>query len=299
MKDHLIRLIADSGSTKTDWALTGLADAPVILHTQGINPFHQDADTIRAILCNELLPQILGMMEHGEWKMDNKQFSTVNRQFSISFYGSGVRPELEPLMESLLREVFTSHLSLTPRIEAHSDMLGAARALCGEHEGIACILGTGANSCLYDGESIVMNTPPMGYILGDEGSGAVLGARFLNALYKGRLPQSLLQAFEQSQQLTMAQVIDRVYRQPLANRWLASLSPFIHQFINIEAVHQLVVQNFHDFISHNIVPYHRPDLPLSAVGSIAHYYRDQLAEAACHDGYTIGRILRSPLDALE
>lgn len=267
-------LIADSGSTKTDWAFMGKC-----IQTQGINPFHQDEDTIRHILQEELLPQLS---------------SSYDRLTSILFYGSGVRPELEEKMRNILQDAFP-HVT---HIEAHSDLLGAARALCGENEGIACILGTGANSCLFDGSQVVMNTPPMGYILGDEGSGAVLGIRFLNALYKNRLHDQLLSDFESFTGMSMAQVIERVYRQPMPNRWLASLSVFIHQHLDSPAVNSIVKQNFIDFIRHNIIPYQRTDLPISAVGSIAYYYQEQLAEAVIQEGFILGKILRSPLDAL-
>lgn len=268
MNDRL--LVADSGSTKTDWVLGAKR-----FSTQGINPFHQSSGAILAILHHELLPQI-----------------DVERVGEVQFYGSGVRPELEPVMVGLLRQCFTR----ADRIEAHSDLLGAARALCGRHEGIACILGTGSNSCLFDGERIVANTPPLGYILGDEGSGAVLGLRFLNALYKERLPQSLRADFERAMQTDIPQIIDRVYRQPLANRWLASLSPFIHDHIALPEVEAIVVGNFRDFIRTNIAPYRRRDLCLNAVGSIAHFYRLQLEQAATAEGYTLGIIARSPLD---
>ena len=191
------------------------------------------------------------------------------------------------------------HFPFTPlKIETHSDLLGAARALCGDSEGLACILGTGANSCLYDGKHIVANTPPLGYILGDEGSGAVLGKLFLNALYKGCLGNEIKSDFETEMQMTLAEVIDCVYRQPLPNRWLASLSPFIHSRLDDPGVEALVVDNFSDFIARNIEPYHRRDLPLQAVGSIAFYYRDQLSQAAVQAGYKVGTILRSPLDGL-
>ena len=269
MKEEL--LIADSGSTKTDWLFSGER-----ISTQGINPFHQSEDTILAILREELLPQL-----------DVRK--TVG---AVQFYGSGVRPELEPVMEGLLRQCFPDASS----IEAHSDLLGAARALCDHSEGIACILGTGANSCLYDGTHIVKNTPPMGYILGDEGSGAVLGIRFLNALYKGILPQTMVADFEKDAGMTMPQVIDRVYRQPLANRWLASLSPFIHSHLSDPAVEDIVIGNFRDFIRRNIIPYRRPDLPIQAVGSIAFFYSSQLACACRDEGMELGRIMRSPLD---
>lgn len=273
MEKHSV-LIADSGSTKTDWAFMGKR-----VQTQGINPFHQDEDTIRSILKEELLPQLT---------------SDITHLTSILFYGSGVRPELEEKMRRLLQEVFPQ----AEHIEAHGDLLGAARALCGHQEGIACILGTGANSCLYDGERIVENTPPMGYILGDEGSGAVLGVRFLNALYKNRLLNDVKAAFEAFTEMSMAQVIERVYRQPMANRWLASLSKFIHQQIENPQIEQLVIDNFRDFIQRNIAPYQRRDLPINAVGSIAFYYQQQLEKAVKAEGYTLGKIVRSPLDAL-
>ena len=276
MKQHI--LIADSGSTKTEWDLDGLR-----IKTQGINPFHQDDDTIRAILCDELLPQLYSHCSVSE-------FSSLK----VSFYGSGVRPELEEKIVRLLSEAFPE----AKHIDAHSDLLGAAIALCGHSEGIACILGTGANSCLFDGQCIVKNTPPMGYVLGDEGSGAVLGIRFLNALYKDRLPHTILSDFEAYIGMNLAQVIDRVYRQPLANRWLASLSEFIHAHMDEPLIEALVVENFRDFLRYNVDPYGRRDLPVSALGSIAYYYQSQFLEALKSEGYTVGKILRGPLDGL-
>lgn len=276
MKQHI--LIADSGSTKTEWDLDGLR-----IKTQGINPFHQDDDTIRAILYDELLPQLYSHCSVSE-------FSSLK----VSFYGSGVRPELEEKIVRLLSEAFPE----AKQIDAHSDLLGAAIALCGHSEGIACILGTGANSCLFDGQRIVKNTPPMGYVLGDEGSGAVLGTRFLNALYKDRLPHTILSDFEAYIGMNLAQVIDRVYRQPLANRWLASLSEFIHAHMDEPLIEALVVENFRDFLRYNVDPYGRRDLPVSALGSIAYYYQSQFLEALKSEGYTVGKILRGPLDGL-
>lgn len=276
MKQHI--LIADSGSTKTEWDLDGLR-----IKTQGINPFHQDDDTIRAILCDELLPQLYSHCSVSE-------FSSLK----VSFYGSGVRPELEEKIVRLLSEAFPE----AKQIDAHSDLLGAAIALCGHSEGIACILGTGANSCLFDGQRIVKNTPPMGYVLGDEGSGAVLGIRFLNALYKDRLPHTILSDFEAYIGMNLAQVIDRVYRQPLANRWLASLSEFIHAHMDEPLIEALIVENFRDFLRYNVDPYGRRDLPVSALGSIAYYYQSQFLEALKSEGYTVGKILRGPLDGL-
>ena len=273
-------LIADSGSTKTDWALINSAsDASVRrLTTQGINPFHQDASSIRRILTEELLPQL-------------DQVGSIER---IRFYGSGVRPEQQSKMENLLSQLFTSATD----VQARGDLLGAARALYGSETGIACILGTGANSCVYDGHEIVANTPPLGYILGDEGSGAVLGRHFLNALYKGRLEKALRESFEQWAGMTMDQIITRVYRQPLANRWLASLSVYIHSHLDTPSVESLVIDNFRDFIRHNILPYGRNELPLRAVGSIAFYYQKQLDLAAREEGIRLDMVMRTPIDGL-
>ena len=312
-------LVADSGSTKTDWVLrpeSSLSGETVTqrFHTQGINPIHQSDAQILDILRGELLPQLREALTEGvvSFTPPSLPLHSPFTPLEIEFYGSGVRPDQEARMEQLLREALTAidsnvpftppslplHSPFTPlKIEAHSDLLGAARALCGDSEGLACILGTGANSCLYDGKRIVANTPPLGYILGDEGSGAVLGKIFLNALYKGCLGNEIKSDFEKEMQMTLAEVIDCVYRQPLPNRWLASLSPFIHSHLDDPDVEALVIGNFSDFIARNIEPYHRRDLPLQAVGSIAFFYKDQLCEAAKKGGYAVGKILRSPLDS--
>ena len=271
-----MKLTADSGSTKTDWVLTDGNNVVGRYHTQGINPVHQSENEILAILNNELIPQLLRL------------------PLTVHFYGSGVRPELELAMAGVLKTAFPSATA----VEAHSDLLGAARALCGNTEGIACILGTGANSCLYDGKKIVKNTPALGYILGDEGSGAVLGIKFLNALYKGFMPETVLTDFQHDMNLTVADVIARVYRQPMANRFLASLSPFIKSHLDVPEVRRLVIDNFRNFFHRNITPYDRPDLPVSFVGSMAWHYADQLKEAATAEGFHVGRILQSPIDGL-
>ena len=270
-------LIADSGSTKTDWALQSAAGAVSHFHTQGINPFHQDRSVIAAVLRQELLPQL-----------------TPDEVSCVYFYGSGVRPELESVMVSLLQEVFPQ----AKQVEAHSDLLGAARSLCGHNYGIASILGTGANSCLYDGKAILQNTPALGYILGDEGRGGVLGKHFLHELYKGVLSENIRSDFDREYGLTMADVIQRVYREPMPNRFLASLAPFIHRHLSDHAVKQIVVNNFRDFFRYNIRPYGLTGMPVSFVGSIAWYFRDQLTEVADAEGFTVGTVLRSPIDGL-
>lgn len=270
-------LIADSGSTKTDWCAIDEAHIVKRISTQGINPFHQDEVAISSIIRDEFLVHL-----------DRGDIS------SVFFYGSGCRDEFVLVMRKVLSSIFTA----ANDIEAHSDMLGAARSVCGRSEGIACILGTGANSCLYDGNRIVANTPPLGYILGDEGSGAVLGRLFVNALFKGRLPASLRDSFISEYGLSLADVIRRVYREPLANRFLASLAPFIHRHIDIPELRTIVIDNFQAFFRNNVVPYGSQNLNVGAVGSIAYHFSAELSEAADNEGFTIGRVIQSPMEGL-
>ena len=270
-------LIADSGSTKADWLLAEGGNVVKRVATQGVNPYHQTADEIRNIMSGELLPQ-LGGIQPGR----------------VFFYGSGCRDEVAGTLVGVLEQVFPQ----ADAIEAHGDLLGAARSVCCGREGIACILGTGANSCLYDGNAIVMNTPPLGYILGDEGSGAVLCRNFLNALFKGRLSAAVRDAFMAESGLTLDEIMHRVYREPMANRFLASLSPFIHAHIADAGVRAIVVDNFRSFLRNNVVCYNRPDIPLGVVGSIGYIYKEELVEAAEAEGMKVGRVVRSPLDGL-
>ena len=269
-------LIADSGSTKTDWALIS-DQSSVIVATQGISPVHQSDAQIRQILTNELLPQLAA--------------ADID---AVYFYGSGVRSDKEVPMASLLRELFP----VAEAVEAHSDLLGAARALCGRKEGVACILGTGANSCFYDGCQVIQNTSALGYILGDEGSGAVLGRTLLNEIYKGVLSEKIKALFEEETGLTLNEVIERVYRQPLPNRFLASHAPFIHRHLADSGVRSMVIRCFCEFFSKNIKPYNRMDLPVGFVGSVAWYFSNELREAAEMTGFSVGRILQSPISAL-
>ena len=270
-------LIADSGSTKTDWVLTG--EESLTIQTQGISPVHQDEAVIRRILFDELLPQLAQRQHVVE---------------TVCFYGSGCTPQHIPMVERLLRVAFPK----ATHIEVQSDLVGAARALCGRREGIACILGTGANSCLWDGGRIVQNTPALGYILGDEGSGAVLGRMFMNAIFKNPELSALRDLYLSENGLTMADIINKVYRQPMANRFLASTSLFISQHLDVEELRLLVVDNFRRFFRCNIVPYGRYGLPVHFVGSMAHHYAEQLREAAAAEGFRVGIIEKSPLSGL-
>ena len=285
--------MADSGSTKTDWVLLD-GNGKKMFQTQGLNPVLMPEEAMVDILRCELLTEI-----------------PAGSDYEVFFYGAGVRPDQVAKMTTAFEKAFAAgspfatiapHSTLhTPHITLHaaSDLLGAARALCGHTEGIACILGTGSNSCLFDGEEIVQNTPALGYILGDEGSGASLGKRFLNALFKGVLSESLRIDFQKETSLSLDEIIKKVYCEPMPNRFLASLSKFIHRHLEEdEAIRELVKDEFRRFFRHNIVPYQRRDLAVNFVGSIAHHYEPLLREAACDEGFEVGLVVASPIGRL-
>ena len=290
-------LIADSGSTKTDWTLLHSPhphswDIVATFHTQGITPIHQTTDDIRQILAHELLPQ-LSTFSRASLVNSRALETPLLSQIQVFFYGSGCTPAHVPMMKRILAEVFPSEKN-----EIQSDLMAAARALCQHEEGIACILGTGANSCLYDGNGIVQNTPALGYILGDEGSGAVLGRLFMNAIFKNPLFVDIRDSYLKEQKLTQADVINKVYREPMANRFLATTSLYIREHLANPLLSDLVKQNFRQFFRSNIVPYQRPDLPVHFVGSMASTYQRQLEEAAQEENFHIGHILQSPMEGL-
>jgi N-acetylglucosamine kinase-like BadF-type ATPase len=291
-------LIADSGSTKTDWTLLHSShpqlssEVIATFHTQGITPIHQTAADIRRVLEQELLSTI-SIFPRAKLINSGILEESLLQNMDIFFYGSGCTPVHVPMMKQLLAEVLTAR-----SVEVHSDLMAAARALCQHEPGIACILGTGANSCLYDGEQIVQNTPALGYILGDEGSGSVLGRMFLNAIFKRPELVDVRDHFLKEQKFTQADVIQKVYREPMANRFLATTSLYIHEHLDNPLLRQLVVDNFRSFFQRNIVPYNRPDLPVHFVGSMAHHYPAELEEAAKKEGFTVGKTVQSPLEGL-
>ncbi|WP_373704850.1 ATPase [Porphyromonas loveana] len=272
-------LIGDSGSTKTDWSIVSEGKAVGRIQTSGINPFHQERTEIDRTLRVEVLPAL------------GEQAGGIAQ---IYFYGAGCVPAKVPI----LREILTEVLPHARVVEVASDMLGAARALCGRSEGIACILGTGSNSCLYDGQEIVSNVSPLGYILGDEGSGAVLGKLFVGSLLKGQLPDELCEEFLREYALTQADIVEQVYRKPLPNRFLASFSPFIARHMDVPAVRSLVRGSFDDFLVRNAMRYHRTDLPIHFVGSVAWHYRELLTQVLGERGLKIGTITPSPMEGL-
>lgn len=266
-------LIADSGSTKTDWILLGPHNGILEMRCQGINPVRDSQDAVCCVLTEELLPQIPAEAKVTE----------------VHFFGAGC---IDPFRQSVTAEL--SALFPDASVQVESDLLGAAIALCADQPGIACILGTGSNSCYYDGEHIVQNVSPMGFILGDEGSGAVLGRTLVGNLFKGGFPETLGQQFLQEYQLTAADIIDRVYRKPQPNRFLASLVPFIAQHRTEELIHEMLVESFSQFFLRNVRHYGKPDMPVHFVGGVACAFQSELHEAAEKTGYKVGKILQRP-----
>ena len=272
-----MKLIADSGSTKTDWCLVS-KDQAFDFQTQGINPFHQSRPEIHSILETELAPQ----------------FPREAIVTSIDFYGAGCTPEQSPRLAEALHAVFGADTD----VSVGSDMLGAARSLCQHDEGIACILGTGANSCLYDGRDIVSNVSPLGYILGDEGSGAYIGKRLIGDVLKQQLSPRICQLFHDETQLDGPTIIRKVYREAVPNRFLGQVSQFCHRHREEPEIQHLLVDCFTQFFTRNVVNYQRPDLPVNFVGSIAWFYADEIRLAAQPLGLNIGTIVRAPMAGL-
>lgn len=269
-------VIADSGSTKTDWAAMTPDGNVTRFSSRGLNPCVQSASQIADLLEEEVAPHLRG-----------------HEGASLFFYGAGCRGEAAGTMKEILEGKFRPG-----RAEVCTDLLGAARALCGKEEGIACIIGTGSNSCIYDDKEIVQQVPPLGFILGDEGSGAVLGKRLLGDILKHRMSDETARRFASACQDDLDTILRKVYKEPAPNRYLASLVPFLHRNRRSADVRRLVLDEFDRFFKRNIDYYGRKDLPLHFTGSVAYHFKDEMEETARRNGYAVGRVRQSPLPGL-
>ena len=270
-------LIADAGSTKIDWAYLSPDGGVRRFQTEGLNALLASGDDMARVLgtvCKSL-PD-----------------SEVNQVF---YYGAGCATQA---ICGKIRQALSSTLN-TGDVFVASDLLGAARALLGHEPGIACILGTGSNSCLYDGTDITMNIPPMGFILGDEGSGASLGKRLLGDIAKTVAPEHIRDHFARRFALTVPDILDRVYRQAPPNRFLASMVPFISDNIRDPYMTALVRREFSDFLSRNVMLYPGAnEMPVHFTGSVARVFGDILRDAAASAGLSVGTILAAPMPGL-
>ena len=272
-------IIADAGSTKIDWVFTDREGVEVKrFSTAGINALLADRAHIESIL-REVNANIEDNVNVG----------------NLYYYGAGCAT---PAICDKIGEIMKSGLNASSVMVA-SDLLGAARSLLGNSRGIACILGTGSNSCLYDGNQIISNVPSLGYILGDEGSGAALGKRLVSDAFKGQLPTLIKDRFLDRFNLSLGVILDKVYREPNPNRFLASLVPFIHEHLWNPYIYSLVRQEFENFLVRNVSSYSGSrNLPICFTGSIAFHFSDILRQVADSTGFTIGTISRQPLDGL-
>ncbi len=273
-------LIADCGSTKIDWCLLNNNKVEKQVFTLGVNAVMLTEEEMRQRFAEQLMPEL------------SDYAASID---AVYFYGAGcLAAEVCGNVARAIRANIPA-----PVIEVYTDLLAAARALCGHKPGIACIMGTGSNSCLYDGSSIVANVSPLGFILGDEGSGAVLGRLFLGDVLKKQLPAEVCARFLDEYNLDLLGIIKRVYKEPQPNRFLASVTPFISKNIAVPEIHELVLNSFRAFFRRNVKQYeaHR-QLEVNFIGSIAYYFRDVLAEAAETEGCRIGNIVKSPMEGL-
>jgi glucosamine kinase len=272
-------LIADSGSTKTDWVLLDNNNIIIQFQTIGFNPYFQSSDDIYIEIKNKLIPVL------------HDQLNTITH---IAYYGAGCStPEKVQVVKQGLYLAFGNISS-----EVNHDLLAAARALCGKEKGIACILGTGSNSCLYNGMEVTENVPSVGYLFGDHGSGATIGRTFVQHYFDGKLPIHLVTAFENAGYHREV-ILENVYKKPMPSKYLASIVKFLADYSNDSFIKGLIKNCFLDFFDAQVSKYtDAKNLPVNSVGSIGFYYKDLLADAAREKGFIIGNIIKSPIDGL-
>ncbi|ASZ14334.1 N-acetylglucosamine kinase [Chitinophaga pendula] len=273
-----VKLIADSGSTKTDWCLLTNGQ-PVRYQTQGISPYFQDATQIRAIIEQELFPQLPAGTTIGE----------------VYYYGTGcMYPKNAELLQGVLTAVWPDII-----IQVSHDLMAAARGLCGHEPGVACILGTGSNSCYYNGTDIVKNNPGLGFILGDEGSGAYLGKKLLQYYLYHSLDEELRIRFDAKYNTTKDEILENTYRKPMANRYLAGFSTFLSENRGHFMIENILEDGLNEFFFNHIYKYRESwTQPLHFTGSIAWHFGDIIRELCELYELQLGQILRSPLDGL-
>lgn len=270
-------LIADAGSTKVKWTLLSPSGVETTFVTDGLNALLAEHDEV-----DRKLSEVRSRL--GAHEVDE-----------VWYYGSGcaIPRVCRKMGEALCNALGTTHVNVD------SDLLGAARALFGHKRGIACILGTGSNSCLYDGEGIERNVPSLGYVLGDEGSGAALGKRLVAEAFKGQLPANVREKFLDMYQLTLTEILDKVYRSTSPNKFLASLVPFLRDNLWNPYVYSLVLEELISFVKKNVAMYEGAHfLPVSFTGSIAAQFEKILREAAASQGYTVSEIQADPMAGL-
>lgn len=274
-------LIADSGSTKTDWRLIDEQNGIDQGKTAGFNPFYQTTQDILTEIEQILVPQ-LGP-EH------------IDKVEEVHFYGAGCSTEANiQTVSHALESIFPQ-----ANIFINNDLLAAARALCEREAGIVGILGTGSNTCFYDGEKITYSRPNLGFALGDEGSGAVLGKKLVTAYLYEEMPAKLMERFNKRYNINREEVMEQVYKKPFPNRYMASFSQFLYHNIREPFIYRLVYDSFSELFDRHIVKYDRAkEHRVHFVGSIAFYYSNLLRQVANDKGIILKNIMESPIAGL-
>ncbi len=270
-------LIADSGATKCEWCLLENGKTKKLL-TQGISPYFLSGDQITALLEKELLPKIRGKAVQG-----------------VHFYGTGLNNAGNiRIVTRVLKKLFPG-----AKTEVQTDLLGAARALCGREKGIACILGTGSNSCFYNGKKIVKNSPGIGYILGDEGSGAYLGKKVIQYYLYQTFDEDLRSRFEKRFSVQPNEILENIYKKPLANRYMASFAIFLAENRGHYMIENIIEDGLNDFYFTHLYKYRESwTLPIHFIGSIAFGFKDVLKELCNTYELELGKVLKAPMQGL-
>jgi len=273
-----MKLIADSGATKCEWCLLYNGKKKKVI-TQGISPYFLTTVQIVELLQKELLPKL------------NKDILIKE----VHFYGTGLNNNNnKKILNLALKKIFTKAI-----ISLNTDLLAAARALCGKEKGIACILGTGSNSCFYNGKKIISNSPGIGYVLGDEGSGAYLGKKIIQYYLYNTFDDELKNSFEKMFNTNPIEILEKVYKQPLANRYLASFAIFLAENRGHYMIENIIEDGLNDFFFTHLCKYRESWLmPINFIGSVAFGFKDILKEL-CHSyEFELGTILKKPMDGL-
>ena len=272
-----IKLICDSGSTKAEWCLLN-GKSKKIVTTQGLSPYFLTTQQIQQIIAKELMPKIKNII--------------IDEVF---FYGTGCsNPENVKSVKKAISLVFSK-----AKVNVDHDLMGAAKALCGRNKGIACILGTGSNSCFYNGKKIVKNSPGLGYVLGDEGSGAYLGKKVIQYFLYKTFDEDLMDRFNAKYAINSVDILNHVYKQPLPNRYLASFVPFLIENRGHYMIENIIEDAFNDFFFNHIYKYRESwQMPINFVGSVAFGFKDVLKEMCNAYELQLGIVIKKPMDGL-
>ena len=273
-----MKLIIDCGSTKADWVIINDKNIVVSFQTEGFNPNYTDKKYISSIILNE-----------------TRYNPYIQEITDIFFYGSGCGKEENcTIVKDILTSVFSD-----AEVNVTHDMLAACHAILGNKEGIACILGTGANSCFYDGKEITEKSISLGYVLGDEGSGNHIGKKITHDYFYKLMPEDLLKKFEKDYNINTSDFIENIYHKNQVSKYLAEFSKFAYANIEHDYIKNLCSECFDEFIEYFILKF-KPtaNAEIGFVGSIAYYFQDILSQRLKDKGLKINKIVKNPIEGL-